>query len=213
MTKPILVLGATSGIGQCASEEAARRGLKVRAFARGADRLDSTELIEPFPGDARNSDDLARALDGVRAVVFALGITERLSMLWEEETLFSQTTRCLLDEMREAKVRRLVSVTGFGAGRSASAMSWIERTGHRAILGKPYADKSRQEAMIVASDLDWTIVRPVILTKGPRSTAYRVLREPKTWRNGLISRASVAHYLIDAVEKDLDVRADVVLAR
>jgi putative NADH-flavin reductase len=156
---------------------------------------------------------VSRALDGVRAVVYALGITERLAMLWEEETLFSETTRVLLHAMAQLDVSRLVVVTGFGAGSSISAMSWIEKTGHRAILGKPYADKDRQEALITASDTDWTVVRPVILTKGARTEDYRVLRDPATWRNGLISRASVAHYLIDAVEQGLDVKADVVLTR
>ena len=92
-------------------------------------------------------------------------------------------------------------------------MSRVERMGHRAILGKPYADKDRQEAMIKESATDWTIVRPVILTKGAKTKTYRVLRDPKDWRNGLISRADVAHYLIDAVETGGDIRTDVVLAR
>jgi putative NADH-flavin reductase len=194
-------------------DEAVGRGLSVRAFARSADTLDATDLVEPFKGDATSADDVLRALDGVRAVVYALGITERLAMLWEEETLFSDTTRVLLDAMAQSDVSRLVVVTGFGAGRSKAAMSWVERTGHRAILGKPYADKDRQEALIEASATDWTIARPVILTKGARTDDYCVLRDPKTWRNGLISRASVAHYLIDAVEQGLDIRADVVLTR
>ena len=213
MTKPILIMGATSGIGRCALDEAVRRGLPVRAFARSADSLDATDLVEPFKGDATSAEDVARALSGAQAVVYALGITERLAMLWEEETLFSETTRVLLEAMATSDVSRLVVVTGFGAGRSKTAMSWVERTGHRAILGKPYADKDRQEDLIMASATDWTIARPVILTKGARTDAYRVLRDPKTWRNGLISRASVAHYLIDAVEQGLDVKADVVLAR
>lgn len=194
-------------------DEAVRRGLPIRAFARRADTLVSSDLVEPFVGDARSATDLANALQGVRAVIYALGITERLAMLWEEETLFSDTTRVLLDAMAAAEVSRLVAVTGFGAGRSKSAMSWIERTGHRAILGRPYADKDRQEALIADASLDWTIVRPVILTKGARSEAYKVLRDPAEWRNGLISRASVAHYLIDAVEQGVDLRADVVLTR
>lgn len=213
MTKPILIMGATSGIGRCALDEAVRRGLPVRAFARSADSLDATDLVEPFKGDATSAEDVARALSGAQAVVYALGITERLAMLWEEETLFSETTRVLLEAMATSDVSRLVVVTGFGAGRSKSAMSWVEKTGHRAILGKPYADKDRQEDLIMASAADWTIARPVILTKGARTETYRVLRDPKTWRNGLISRASVAHYLIDAVEQGLDVKADVVLTR
>lgn len=206
-------MGATSGIGRCALDEAVRRGLLVRAFARSADTLDATDLVEPFKGDATSAEDVARALSGAQAVVYALGITERLAMLWDEETLFSETTRVLLEAMATSDVSRLVVVTGFGAGRSKSAMSWVEKTGHRAILGKPYADKDRQEDLIMASAADWTIARPVILTKGARTETYRVLRDPKTWRNGLISRSSVAHYLIDAVEQGLDVKADVVLTR
>lgn len=213
MTTPILVMGATSGIGARVVAAAEARGLPVRAFARGAGDMQATGSVEPFAGDARSPEDVARALEGARAVIYALGIRERLSMLWEEETLFSETTRVLIDAMAGAGVKRLVAVTGFGAGRSRQAMSFLERTGHKAVLGRPYADKDRQEALILASDLDWTIVRPVILTNSAATGRIKVLREPAQWRNGLVSRADVAAYCVDAVEKGLDVRADVVLAR
>lgn len=213
MTGPILVMGATSGIGALAVTEALSRAHRVRAFARGAAALSPAPGLDPVPGDARDPGDVAAALEGAEAVIYALGIRERLAMLWEEETLFSETTRVLLDAMAAAGVSRLVAVTGFGAGRSAQAMSRIERIGHRAVLGKPYADKDRQEALILASPLDWTIVRPVILTKGRASGRVRVLRDPDQWRNGLVSRADVARYLVDAVENGLDIRRDVVLTR
>lgn len=206
-------MGATSGIGKCAMEDALSRGLSVRAFARGANDLPERKGLERVAGDARKADEVAKALEGVRAVIYALGIRERISMLWEEETLFSETTQILLDAMTADGPRRLVAVTGFGAGRSKSAMSLIERTGHRAILGRPYADKDRQEALIMDSTLDWTIVRPVILTNGEKTGRVRVLRDPETWRNGLISRADVGAHLITTVEDSLDIRADVVITR
>lgn len=212
MTAPVLIMGATSGIGASALEEAVGRGLPVRAFARHADTLEASALVTPFAGDARSSEDVKAALEGTRAVIYALGIKERLSMLWEKETLFSDTTRVLLDAMQTSDTKRLVAITGFGAGRSRNAMSWIEKLGHRAILGKPYADKDRQEAMILERDLDWTIVRPVILTNGSKSSGPKVLRDPSTWRNGLVSRRAVARYLVDAIEEGLDVRSDVVLS-
>ena len=43
MTQPILIMGATSGIGALAVTEALSRGLTVRAFARGADTLASRQ--------------------------------------------------------------------------------------------------------------------------------------------------------------------------
>ena len=213
MSQPILIMGATSGIGAKAVEEAVSRGLPVRGFARGADKLSGHDGVEPFAGDALSLEDVTRALDGVKAVVYALGIKERLAMLWEEETLFSESTKVLLEAMAAKSVKRLILVTGFGAGRSRAAMSTLESVGHKAILGRPYADKDRQEELIQASDLDWTIARPVILTNNVKSGKISVLAEPSTWKNGLISRADVANYLIDAVEQSLNIRDDVVLRR
>lgn len=213
MTQPILIMGATSGIGKCAVKEALARNLSVRAFARSADTLTAADHLEIAPGDALEPDDVGAALQGVSAVIYALGIKERLAMLWQEETLFSQTTRVLLDQMKIAGVSRLIAVTGFGAGRSKNAMSTLERFGHKAIFGKPYADKTRQEDLIMDSKTDWTIVRPTILTNNARTGQYRVLRTPDEWRMGMISRQDVAAYLIDAVAENLDVKTDVVLVR
>lgn len=54
--------------------------------------------------------------------------------------------------------------------------------------------------MIRASGLDWTIVRPGILNDNKMSGKYKVLVEPETWRQGIISRADVAHFLVQATE-------------
>lgn len=210
---PLLIIGATSGIGRLCMEDALERGLRVRAFSRSADTLPEHPELKRFQGDALSPDDVARALQGVGAVIVALGIKERPAMLWEEETLFSRSTELLLAEMQKANVSRLIVVTGFGAGRSRSTMSALERLGHGAILGRVYADKSRQEDIIMASDSDWTIARPVILTNRPASGKLRVLEEPSSWRNGLVARADVARYLVDAAEKSLNVKQDVVLTR
>jgi hypothetical protein len=59
------------------------------------------------------------------------------------------------------------------------------------LLGRIYADKDAQEWIIRRSHLDWTIVRPTILTTGPRTGAYHVLVDSSGWRSGFISRADV----------------------
>lgn len=206
-------MGATSGIGLEATRLASDRGIAVRAFARSAADLPPLPNVTACPGDALDPADVGKALEGTGAVIYALGIKERVSMLWQEETLFSESSKVLISAMNAAQISRLVAVTGFGAGRSKSAMSRVEAMGHRAILGRPYADKDRQEALIMASNLDWTIARPVILTKGPLTGNYRVLREASHWRNGLISRKDVADYLLKAATEGLDSQTDVVLAK
>ncbi|WP_261391472.1 NAD(P)-dependent oxidoreductase [Roseovarius atlanticus] len=137
MSTHITIFGATSGIGQCAVEEALRRNHTARAFARSAGDMTARPGLEPFPGDARDPANVAEALRGTDAVIYALGIKESVSMLWKEVTLFSKTTRILLDAMQTAGVSRLVAVTGFGAGRSRSAMSSVESLGTRPSWAAP----------------------------------------------------------------------------
>jgi putative NADH-flavin reductase len=169
----------------------------VRAFARSADRIGIDDpKLEPFAGDATDPHSVRAALEDVDAVIVALGAPRSAKSAMATTHLFSDSTRVLLEAMAEVGPRRVVFVTGYGAGDSQQAQSRLERLAHRFVLGGAYADKDRQEAMIRSSDLDWLIVRPVILTNGKRTGRARLLRDPKAWRNGLVSRSDVAETLV-----------------
>ncbi len=56
------------------------------------------------------------------------------------------------------------------------------------------------------SSLTWTLVRPGVLTSGAATGRYQVLIEPSEWRNGLISRADVAHYIVGQIDHPFRVR-------
>ena len=65
-----------------------------------------------------------------------------------------------------------------------------------------YDDKDVQERIVRRSKLDWVIVRPVILTDGPKTNAYRASVNPRDWKCGLISRADVADFLVKQIGDD-----------
>ena len=46
------------------------------------------------------------------------------------------------------------------------------------------------------------IVRPVILTNGPKTASYRALVDPRGWTCGYISRADVADFLVKQIDGD-----------
>ncbi|NKI34181.1 SDR family NAD(P)-dependent oxidoreductase [Wenzhouxiangella sp. XN79A] len=197
----VLVIGGSSGIGLETVKRALDKGHRVRAFARSASGivLDDSKL-EKFDGDALDASSVKRALDGVDAVVVALGIKLGPGTVLGGTDLFSKATDILLPAMEASGVDRLLVVTGYGAGDSGKAMNPINRLGFNAVFARIYADKSKQETMIKASSMKWTIARPVVLTGGS-SVDYTVRTEPEDFRMGIISRASVADFLVSSIEE------------
>ncbi|GAN61891.1 MULTISPECIES: NAD(P)-dependent oxidoreductase [Acetobacteraceae] len=187
----VLVMGASRGLGLEVVKAALGQGHSVRAFARGASGIKLThDRLEKFPGDALASQDVRRALVGVDGVIQVLGVSNR--DLFRPIDLFSQATGVLVPLMISQGVRRLVAVTGFGAGDSAAAIGPFQRLPFRMLFGRAYDDKTRQERLIVASGLEWTIWRPGVLINGSISGKAKILMAPAQWRNGVVSRGDVA---------------------
>lgn len=192
----VLVIGASRGIGMEVSKALAGDGHFVRAMSRsGRAEFSQSGVIEPFAGDALDPGDLETALDDVDTVVQALGVKADAQMITGPVTLFSSATRALVPAMEKAGVKRLIAVTGFGAGDSSSSVSLLQSIPFRVALGRAYDDKSIQEELIVRSRLDWMLVRPGVLTDGPPSGRYKALWQRAEWQNGLVSRADVADFI------------------
>lgn len=194
----LLVMGASRGIGLETVKRALEAGHRVRAFARGAASIAlDVPALEKIAGDALDRSAVAAAVAGVDAVIQSLGAPKRPQAIFSGTTLFSRATRILIDAMRETGVRRLVAVTGLGAGDSRGHGSFLyDALLFPLILKRVYDDKDVQEQMIRASGLEWTIARPGLLTNGPATGQARALAEPADWRAGSISRADVALFLV-----------------
>ncbi len=209
----VLIIGASKGIGLATVRQALDSGHSVRAMARSAEKIPiSHDNLEKHNGDALDNADITAAVDGTEIVVQALGIAAGPRMLLGPITLFSRATHNLLPAMEESGIKRLISVTGFGAGDSYERIGCLQRVPFRLVLGQAYDDKSVQEGLIKDSDLEWTIVRPVILTHGRKTGRYRVLVEPWEWRNGLISRADVADFIVKQIDNNTLIRKAPVIA-
>ena len=197
----ILVIGASRGIGLETVKALLARGHEVRAFARKATAIPIDDArLEKVDGNALDPASIAPALDGVDAVVQSLGVDFGVNAVVKGTTLFSSSTRILVDAMKQKGPQRLVAVTGFGAGDSRGHGGLLyDAVMFPLVLKRVYDDKDISEQMIKASGLEWTIARPGILTNSAAGGAYQVLTDPETWRAGPIARADVGDFLAEEV--------------
>jgi putative NADH-flavin reductase len=189
-----LIIGASRGIGLQILQQSLQAGHVVTALARHPENLRKEQgRLRVMAGDILDEARVGEAMRGQEAVCLTIGVGVTLKPV----TVFSQGTRIVLAAMAEHRVRRLICVTGIGAGDSRGHGGFLyDRLFNPVLLKTIYQDKDRQEGLIRASGTDWTIVRPGFLTNGPLTGKYRVLTDLRGVTAGRISRADVAHFLV-----------------
>jgi putative NADH-flavin reductase len=198
----VLIIGANRGIGLETVKAVVGAGHSVRALARSAESIPvQNPRVEKVPGNALDSSTIRSAVEGMDAVIQTLGVEIAPRSIFERTTLFSQSTRILVDAMKIAGVKRLIAITGLGAGDSPGHGGMIyDSVVFPLLLKRIYDDKDVQEWIIETSGLDWTIVRPGLLTNRPATGRYRILTEAEDWQFGLISRADVAEFIVRQID-------------
>ena len=196
----ILVIGASRGIGLEVVKLALARGHDVTALLRDPARLSlEDERLLKLRGDALDSEDVARAVAGQDAVCSCVGVA---GLTRQPVSLFSRGAANLLAALESAPRTRVIVVTGVGAGDSRGHGGFFYDKIFQPLLLKPmYEDKDREEALIKESNANWLIVRPGLLTNGPRTGKYRVITDPEASVAGRISRADVAGFILSEIER------------
>lgn len=188
----LIVFGATGSIGRQLVQQALDAGHDVTAFARRPGRLDiQHDRLARHTGDVLDPAAVSEAVQGHDAVLIALGAGRHGGVR-------AAGTANVIAAMQRHGIARLVCETTLGAGDSAPLLTFFwKRIMFGLLLRAAYADHQAQEALIEASGLDWTIVRPASFTDGPATGAYRH-GFPATTK-GLtlkISRADVAQFML-----------------
>ena len=200
----MLILGATGSVGTHLVSQALARDHEVTVLARNPSKLTlSHERLRVLQGDVLDPAAVDAAVRGQDAVILSLGRKHHR----KPTTLFSDATRIVIDAMHRHGVRRLVAITGIGAGDSRGHGGFLyDRIIFPLVLKHTYADKDRQEELIRHSDLDWVIVRPASFTNGPLRDRLRVATDLRGVTIGKISRADVAAFVLDQLTNDSYVR-------
>ncbi|SDC91270.1 Putative NADH-flavin reductase [Geodermatophilus telluris] len=191
----VVVCGAAGGVGRAAVRLAHERGHAVLAVAR-TPAGDGT--VEELTGDVRDAGLLARAVAGADAVLWCVGVTRRSG-----GDVGRTALPLLVSATTAAGVRRFVGVSGAGAdlpgdrkGPGARVVSGLTHRLARDLV----EDREGEHAVLAASPMDWTQVRPPRLTDRPGTGRYRLTDAAPGLRAAPLARADVALAMVDLAE-------------
>ncbi|WP_431776888.1 SDR family oxidoreductase [Streptomyces cucumeris] len=135
--------------------------------------------------EAASCDEVADALSGCDAVVFAAGAGPG-SGAARKHTVDHQAAVLLTEAALRTGIRRYVMVSTRGAGSPPPA--------HADEVWAAYVHaKTAADEHLMAQDLDWTVLRPAALTDDPGTGAVRITAERSV---GEVTRDDVARVLV-----------------
>lgn len=203
----LLVFGANGPTGRLLVDQARTTGHTVTAFVRegASGPVESARLVR---GDATDPAAVQAAIPGHDAVLCALGVrnTSRSGRLME------RALSAIAQAMEQAGTRRLVVMSALGVGSTRAQAPWLPRLMYSALLGDIFRDKAAGEHVVSGSSLEWTFVYPPLLTDGPLTTDYRAGETLPLTGFPRISRASVAHFMLTALDSPRWVRRRVIVS-
>lgn len=219
-TKKVLILGATGRTGRHVLNAALAAGYQVHVLVRDAEKLGiSHPKCQVFEGHPADKQALESALLGCEYVLSTLNISRVNDFPWAPlrtpPTLLSEVMALLLGLAEVHPLKKLVLCSAWGARESRSDIPfWFRWLVEYSNIGPAYDDHGRQELLLEASRIPWTIVRPVALTNSLSSENVVIQNDAASQPNLLISRKSVAQFMVDALSRsDLDGKKPVIFAR
>jgi uncharacterized protein YbjT (DUF2867 family) len=197
----LVILGATGLTGHRLVDQAIERGHEVVAYVRRPHALPERPGLRVVGGELTDEAALRAALAGADAVLCAIGPKGLRGLISAD--LMQRTLPGVAAAMSAAGVRRLVLLSAYGVGDTASVASPLAKIAFRTAVRSLFRDKQLAESRLVAADVDVTTVYPGTLTNDPLSATV-VVRDVTTVSqlSGLpkVPRANVAKAMLDAVE-------------
>lgn len=165
----LVIFGATGTVGRHIIDQALDQGHHVTAFTRSLNKFPKPlQNLTLRQGDVLDLAAVKHAIAGQDAVICALGMP-----LFNREGLRTKGTKVILQAMKETGVDRLICLSAMGSGESKPLLPAYYRYFMMPIIMRSlYADHNAQEQAIRDSDANWTLIRPVNFTKGPKTGSY-----------------------------------------
>lgn len=201
----IFVIGANGGIGRQAVELALQAGHHVTAALRNPANLPLTHPnLQVVKADILQPESFEQYLTGKDAVISAIGVKGGFGAD-KPTTLYSRGNANLLQAMKKAGIQRVFFISA-SAIEISPALPFFVRLLAKYVVQKllrhMYADLRTMENLVKQNDAAWTILRPPRLTDKPATGVYRIAINHFLKNCLRISRADVAHFMLNNIRNE-----------
>lgn len=156
------------------------------------------------------SETIDQHLENKDIVVSAIGKSSL-----KKTTLYSQGNKNLIEAMKTAGVARafFISASGLEINPTHSLLiKFATRFILQSLLKNMYADLWDMEKIIKESHTNWTIIRPPKLLDSPQTGSYRTAINNYPTGALKISRADVAHFIVNNLTDETIIKKTVEIA-
>jgi putative NADH-flavin reductase len=214
----IAIFGASGGTGFLLTQRCLASGHKVTALLRTPEKFSlrgRTRVVHGSPFDLAS---VRQTIEGADVVLSALGANS----LKKEDVLeraVPQIVAAMQQTAAQPKpVRRLIVLGSAGAlatslKKQPTYRRWIvQNLIYKTLLKWPIASQRFQYAALAATNLDWTMVMPPMLTNAPARGVYRIDGDALPRNGSRISRADVADFMVQQVDNPQWIKKGVYLS-
>jgi nucleoside-diphosphate-sugar epimerase len=199
MERNVLVFGATGKTGIQICEQLSEKEINYSVFVREASLEKLTDSsLKKIIGDVLSEEDVSKAIqdNSYTDIIISLG-----SKSLSANTLRSDGTKYIIDAIKQSKSNAKIHlISAMGVGESWNQMKWSSKLLSNILLKNVMKDHKIQEDVVVNSQVQYHILRPVGLKDGNSLGVIHVQNEGFLPRND-IRRADVAKYLVDSMSE------------
>ncbi|OAZ63531.1 MULTISPECIES: NAD(P)-dependent oxidoreductase [Bacillus] len=203
----IALLGATGRVGQAFIKEAQKHGhIEIFALVRSAGTALPIHEKHIITGNARRREDIGRLISKADTVVSCLGT--------DGDDTLSAAMIYIIDSMKQHHVQRLITIgtAGILQSRLMPDKYRFESSESKRKSTRAAKEHARVYEMLLAEDIDWTIICPTYLPDGEAAGVYRFEQDQLPEGGTEITVGDTAHFLYRELMNPQFVRKRVGLA-
>ena len=202
----VFLLGSSGRLGNEILNNLISRKIHTSILVRTQEKIKlNSNYLDVFIGNPIEIDMLDKAIKNCNIVISALNISRKSDFPWSKlrapKTLLSETISNLVHLHQKHNFDRIISVSAWGVRESRNQLpQWFRWLIDNSNIKYGYSDHEKQEQILTASNLDYTIIRPVGLSNSQKDKEPKITFKSKPG-NILVSRKTVSKFIVDNLEK------------